>query len=392
MNAIQYDAVVVGGGVVGATTAIALHQAGLSTAMVERGKKPRSFDPSSYDMRVYAISPGSQETLTRLGIWAGIAALRASVFRSVHVWVDRPDAGLKFSAADVGRGELGWIVEHGVLLDRLWNGLGGVDLYVSSEIGEVAFGNGSYCSQVSLANGPTLQSALLIGADGADSGLRERAGIDTVGRRYPQRAIVCHVHTTRPHLQTAWQRFLPSGPLAFLPLADGRSSIVWSVNPSLADDLTGLDDHEFCRRLNDAVDGIFGDILEASPRIAVPLREQQARTYVKDGLALIGDAAHAMHPLAGQGVNMGLADVAVLVDTVAEARLAGRNWASARTLRRYERARRTENTEMLMVTDSLYRLFDSRFPGLRTALGIGMDGINLLSPVREWLASRAVGA
>lgn len=387
----QYDVVVVGGGVVGATTAIALRKAGFSVAIIERGDRPRPFDPSRYDARVYAISPASQEILKRLGVWEGIASLRASVFRAVRVWVDRPDAGLYFSASDVGRGELGWIVEHGVILDRLWNDLDGVDLYVSSKIQEVVFDSCGSGSQVRLEGGALLRAALLIGADGADSRLRESAGIDVVGRRYPQHAIVCHVRTARPHRKTAWQRFLPSGPLAFLPLADGRSSIVWSVSPSLADDLTGLDEGAFCRQLHEAIEGVFGKIQTASPRLVFPLRIQQAKNYIKDGLALVGDAAHTMHPLAGQGVNMGLADVEALVDTLAAARISGRDWTRTRALRRYERARRTENTEMLMVTDGLFRLFDSRVPGLRTALGIGMDSINLVSPLREWLAQRAVG-
>lgn len=393
MNAIQYDVVVIGGGVVGATTAIALQKAGFSTAMIERGCRPEPFATSKkYDARVYAISPASKEMLARVGIWSGIAALRASAFGTMHVWVDQSDARLSFSAADVGRGELGWIVEHGVILDRLWDGLDSVDVYASSEIQGVDFGGYGHQSRVALADGKTLHPSLLVGADGADSGLRHLAGIDTVGRRYPQKAIVCHVRTARPHLQAAWQRFLPSGPLAFLPLADGRSSIVWSAHLSLADELVSLDERGFCQRLRRAIGGVFGEILEATPRLAVPLRVQQAKNYVQDGLVLIGDAAHTMHPLAGQGVNMGLADVGVLVNTIAEARLAGRDWKGHRSLRRYERIRRAENTEMLMVTDSLYRLFDARLPGLRTILGIGMDGINLLSPAREWLVERAIGA
>lgn len=392
MNQNQYDVVIIGGGVVGATSAIALQKAGFSIAIVERGGRPASLDLSEYDARVYAISPASMETLTQVGVWSGIAALRASAFRAVHAWVDQPDAGLSFPASDVGRGELGWIVEHKVILDRLWDGLDCVDLYVSSEIKDVVFGGHSHQSEVFLADGAVLRAALLVGADGANSALRERAGIDAIGRRYPQQAIVCHVRTSRPHLQAAWQRFLPSGPLAFLPLDDGRSSIVWSVHSSLASDLVDLDEHNFCQRLYKAVDGEFGEILEATPRLMVSLRKQQAKEYVKDGLALIGDAAHTMHPLAGQGLNMGLADVDALTGSVAEARLAGRNWSSARSLRRYERIRKTENTEMLMATDGLYRLFDARFPGLRTALSIGMDGFNLLWPAREWLVRRAVGA
>ena len=151
MNQNQYDVVIIGGGVVGATLAIALQKAGFSIAIVERGGRPASLDLSEYDARVYAISPASMETLTRVGVWSGIAALRASAFRAVHAWVDQLDAGLSFSASDVGRGELGWIVEHKVILDRLWDGLDYVDLYVSSEIKDVVFGGHIHQSKVFLA-------------------------------------------------------------------------------------------------------------------------------------------------------------------------------------------------------------------------------------------------
>lgn len=394
MSRTTHDIAVVGGGLVGATTALALSRAGFDVALVERRVAPPAHDPLHYDPRVYAIAPHSMTLLDRLGVWPQIAARRVSPYQRMRVWVERADSELAFSSADVGRDQLGWIVEHSLLMDTLWQALDEVAVYAPAEIESiqpVGPGHAPATANLRLAEGRVIQARLLIAADGANSGVRRMAGIDTIGWDYAQRAIVCHVRTEHAHQQTAWQRFLRSGPLAFLPLADGRCSIVWSASTALAEELMALGDAAFKRRLGEASGGRLGRMLEVTPRLGFPLRLLQAQDYVRPGLALVGDAAHSIHPLAGQGVNLGFADVETLVAELRSARDQRRDWAGLRTLRRYARVRKSENLDMLVITEGLYRLFNADIPGLRKVLGVGVDGVNQLGPLKTWLARQAVG-
>jgi ubiquinone biosynthesis UbiH/UbiF/VisC/COQ6 family hydroxylase len=388
MNA-THDIVVVGGGPVGAATALALRAAGFDVALAERGPPP-AYDPNDYDLRVYAISPQSAALLDRVGVWESIAAKRASAYSAMHVWEDGVARGLSFDAADAGLPQLGWIVEHGLIVAELWSRFGNMPVYRGVDIVSAEFGESA--SRLHLADGRTLASRLVIAADGADSKLRGLAGIDTVGWKYEQRAIVCHVRTEKPHRATAWQRFLRTGPLAFLPLADGRSSIVWSAEEPLASELLALDDVMFRARLAESSEYALGDVLETTRRVVFPLRLQHANDYVRPGIALIGDAAHTVHPLAGQGVNLGFGDVRALATILGEARDAGREWSASRTLARYQRARKADNVEMLAMTDALYRAHRVGVPGLRAVLGLGLDAVDRVGVVKGWLARRAVGA
>jgi ubiquinone biosynthesis UbiH/UbiF/VisC/COQ6 family hydroxylase len=230
-----------------------------------------------------------------------------------------------------------------------------------------------------------------VGAEGQDSQLREWAGIDPVGWPYPQRAIVSHVATEAPHARTAYQRFLPNGPLALLPLADGRSSIVWSTDSAEADALLALDDDAFRARLAEAIGHRLGDITSITPRLAFPLRLLHATRYVKPGFALVGDSAHVVHPLAGQGVNLGLADAQALVEIVAAARAQGRPIGQERVLQRYERRRKAGNLEVMALTDGLFRLFHLRLPGLDAVRELGMAAVGRMGPLKRRLAQRAMG-
>jgi ubiquinone biosynthesis UbiH/UbiF/VisC/COQ6 family hydroxylase len=243
-----------------------------------------------------------------------------------------------------------------------------------------------------LADGRELRARLVVAADGADSQLRGLAGIDTLGWAYAQRAIVCHVHTQLPHRATAWQRFLASGPLAFLPLADGRCSIVWSAEEPLALELLALDDAAFLERLGAASEHVLGELLQTTSRVSFPLRLLHAQDYARPGLVLVGDAAHVVHPLAGQGVNLGFADVQQLASTLAAARGAGRDWSGLRVLQSYARARKAANLEMLALTEGLYRAFRLRLPGLKAALGLGMEAVDRLGPLKSWLTRQAANA
>jgi ubiquinone biosynthesis UbiH/UbiF/VisC/COQ6 family hydroxylase len=382
-----FDIIVVGGGPVGAAAALALSRQGFETALVERGSAPPAYDPAYYDLRVYALAAHSMRLLDSLDTWQDIAAARLSPYGGMRVWERGPEHALRFDCADLGRTELGWIVEHSLVVAALWARLGEVVRYERAVVESAIFDEDA--SLLRLADGRTLRARLVVAADGADSQLRGLAGIDTVGWHYAQRAIVCHVDTQRAHRGIAWQRFLASGPLAFLPLADGRCSIVWSAEEALAGELLALDDAAFAARLGEAAEHALGEVLRTTPRLSFSLRLLHAQDYARPGLVLVGDAAHTVHPLAGQGVNLGFADVQQLTSTLVEARDAGRDWSASRRLHSYSRARKAANLEMLAVTDGLYRAFRLRLPGLKAALGLGLEAVDKLGPLKSWLARQA---
>lgn len=385
-----FDIVIGGGGPVGAAAALALHRQDFKVALVERGAAPPPYNPADYDLRVYAMARHSARFLERLGTWPSIAERRVSPYRAMRVWEREPARALRFDAADSGGAELGWIVEHGLLVDALWAGLDGVRRYEGAQIEQLQLSEEG--TRLRLHDGRVLQARLVVAADGADSQLRAMAGIDTVGWDYSQRAIVCHVQTERPHRGTAWQRFLASGPLAFLPLTDGRCSIVWSAEQALAQELLALDDAAFLSRLGEASEQALGAIRAGTRRLSFPLRLLHAQDYARVGLVLVGDAAHTVHPLAGQGVNLGLADAEQLAATLAEARGARRDWWSLRNLQRYTRARKAANLEMLALTDGLYRAFRLHLPGVKAALGLGMEAVDKLGPLKGWLSRQATSS
>lgn len=389
MKLTRHDIVVVGGGPVGAAAALALAQAGFDVALVERGAAPGGFNAASYAARVYALSPATMRFLTRLGVWPAIATARISPYRAMQVWVDAPEQGLRFHASQVGLTELGWIVEHPLLTHVLWSALPTAGVEILSDRGDVTWHAGeSGAGSLRLADGSSLQADLVVAADGVNSSLRRAAGIETLGWQYAQRGIVCNLRTEKSHRATAWQRFLPTGPLALLPLADGRSSLVWSVDERRASELLKLKDAAFSETLAAALQ-IFGKISEVTPRLDFPLRLLHAVDYGRPGLVLVGDAAHSVHPLAGQGVNLGLADIADLCRVLEEARRAGREWAGMRSVRRYTRSRKGDNIEMLALTDTLQRAFHSPRPGVRQLLGRGMQVVDGFGPMKAWLANQA---
>ncbi len=386
---ISHDILVVGGGPVGAAAALALRQAGFDVALLDRAAAPKPFDPTDYDPRVLALAPGAQRFLKQLGVWTEIAAARISPYVAMRVWERDPERALSFEASALGQAQLGWIVEHGLLVAALWRALDGAAIYSNAAIDAAEFVDGACVLR--LVDGRRLAARLAVAADGADSPLRRFVGIPTLAWPYAQIALVCHVRTARPHRATAWQRFGAQGPLAFLPLADGRASNVWSADEPLARELLALDDAAFRERLGAASDDVLGDILHVTPRLSFPLRLVHASEYARPGLVLAGDAAHAVHPLAGQGVNLGLADAQTLAANLGAARAVGRDWSGMRTLARYARARKAANLEMLALTDALYRAFRQRAPGVRAALGLGMELVDRLAPLKNWLARQATG-
>lgn len=385
------DIAVVGGGMVGAATALALARAGFATALLEARPPSEWRVQDEVDLRVVGLAPSSIALLEDLGIWTSIRDARACPYAHMHVWDAENGAAIDFDAAHEGHDLLGYIVENNLVQWTLWQALeaAGVQRLCPATVKD--FEVRSDRVVLELADSESLSVRLLVAADGAGSPLRERAGIATRGRDYGQRAIVAHVATERPHTGTAWQRFLPAGPLALLPLADGRSSVVWSLPEAEARRIQSLDDEAFLNELGIASDFRLGRITAATPRAAFPLKLQLADTYQADRFVLLGDAAHTVHPLAGQGVNLGLRDVIELRDTLIAARDAGRDIAGAHVLRRYARRRRSADTLDAYGFDALARVYAWQSLPLVAARGLGVRVLDHLTPLKRRIAAHAAG-
>jgi ubiquinone biosynthesis UbiH/UbiF/VisC/COQ6 family hydroxylase len=364
-----------------------------SSIRVVDAQVPEPWRADAVDTRVYALSRQSQCYFGRL--WVELAARRVSPYRELRVFDgDTPDAGaaIAFDAADIGEPDLGHIVEDRLLRSVLLQALASTEVELNCGQGLEAIEAGPGCVRVTLGDGTRLDADLVVGADGAESFVRGAVGIDVVCKDYAQRALVAHVETSLPHRETAWQRFLPGGPLAFLPLADGRSSIVWTNEREEAARLLGLSDDAFLSALDAAGGGALGQILSCTPRRSFPLELKHAARYTRPGIALIGDAAHAVHPLAGQGMNLGLRDAVVLANTLADALAAGEYPGDEFVLRRYARAQRAHNLGMQLAFDGISELFGSRVPGWTVPLRrFGMQAVNGIAPARRLLMRRAMG-
>lgn len=387
-----HDVAVVGAGMVGAALALALAHGGYDVAVIE----PRPPEPwrgeDEVDLRVVALAPSSVELFGRLNVWTAIASARTCAYRRMHVWDALAPGELRFDAADNGEAALGYIVENRLIQHTLWQVLQDdaritlrCPLRVSATVVDADR------RTLALDDGTTLSARLVVAADGADSALRGMAGITTRDRDYAQRAIVAHVTTERPHESTAWQRFLPAATLAFLPLADGRSSIVWSVADAEAARLLALDDATFCTELGAAFDFRLGAIAATTARAVFPLRLRLAERYLAPRLALIGDAAHVVHPLAGQGVNLGLRDAVELASVLITARNAKRDFASESTLRQFERRRRSDNVLSAHTFDAIQRVFASDAMPLAALRGAGLAFADRIAPLKRLFADRAAG-
>lgn len=385
------DVAVVGGGMVGAAAALALARAGFSTALVE-AREPAAWNADDeVDLRVVGLAPSSIRLLDELDVWTSIRRERCAPYAHMHVWDAETGAAISFDAADEGQDLLGCIVENGLVQWELWQALesAGVRRLCPAQVKGFAAGDNRI--ELEMADGSTLTAAVLVAADGASSPLRELAGIGTRGRDYAQRALVAHVHTERPHQDTAWQRFLPGGPLALLPLADGRSSLVWSLPEAEAQRMLMMDDASFLAELGLASDFRLGRMLATTPRASFALKLQLAESYQADRFVVLGDAAHAVHPLAGQGVNIGLRDVAELRATLVAARAAGRDIGAPHVLRRYARRRRSADTLDAWSFDALARIYAWRSPALVAARGVGVRLLDRLGPLKRRLAEHASG-
>ncbi|QTR44724.1 UbiH/UbiF/VisC/COQ6 family ubiquinone biosynthesis hydroxylase [Thiothrix litoralis] len=385
----QYDVIIAGGGMVGSTLACLLGKSGKRVAVLE-GHEPSAFAPTDpYDLRVSAISRASQRALAEAGVWEGVAARRASPYESMRVWDATGDGEICFDAADLGEPDLGHIVENRVvqlaLLDAI-RASDAIDLYCPEKIAEFTLEEPQVT--VTLQSGKTLTAGLLVGADGAQSKVRQLAGISLETHDYGQKGLVCVVQTELPHQFTAWQRFMPSGPLAFLPLGDGSCSIVWTLPADRADALLLLSDAEFCRELTQALDKRLGEVTAVGERAAFSLRGRHAEPYIQERLALVGDAAHTIHPLAGQGVNLGIKDAVELAQQI---RQASGDIGSLKVLRAYERARRGDNVLTQKAMEGFRLLFGNTLTPWKILRNSGLTIVNRMGFLKYEMAKRAMG-
>lgn len=394
---LRADLLIVGAGMVGSALALALQGSGLQVLLLDGG--PMSVKPfdaqASFEPRVSALSAASQRILERLGVWGGITARRASPYTDMHVWDGSGTGQIHFSAASLHAEVLGHIVENRVVQDALLDRLHDCDLGLLANARLEQMRRSGDDWLLTLADGRTLRAPLVIAADGANSAVRRLTGVATREWDYLHHAIVTSVRSARPHRMTAWQRFTDNGPLAFLPLErDGRHdwcSIVWSTTPGEAQRLMTLDEADFCRELERAFEGQLGHVISADPRLCVPLRQRHAKRYVAEGLALIGDAAHTIHPLAGQGVNLGFLDAAVLAEVLLQATERGERLADVKVLSRYERRRMPHNLALMAAMEGFERLFQADPLPVRWLRNTGLKLVNRLPEAKALFVREALG-
>ena len=390
-----FDVVVVGGGPVGGTLAAALGVAGFNVALVEaRAARPtgrESLAGDVFEPRVSSITCGSQRILDSLEIWPHLPSDRVGVIREMHVWEREGVGEIHFDAADIGEPCLGYIVENAVLeaaIERRLATLDSVTLVRGQRLHDVHVRDASVTVELEATR---LDTQLVVGADGSHSAVREKLGIDVVRRAYEQRAVVSVVRCENGHKETAWQRFLPGGPIALLPLPGDRCCVVWSMPEETAEELLRASDTSFATQLGIATQSRLGEFLEVGPRAAFPLHALSAKEYVRDHVALVGDAAHTIHPLAGQGVNLGLYDAAALAETLEDARRKGRALHAFSTLRRYERWRRGHNSAVQSMMDLFVGLFGTNTAAVEKLRNLGLAQVNCLTPVKNLVMRHASG-
>jgi 2-octaprenylphenol hydroxylase len=390
----HFDIIIVGNGIVGAAAALALAKnADLQIAVLDSQTEISSWDETQHDHRVSAISLASKKIFQNLNVWKKIQAKRFSPYAKMQVWDEKEECQIYFDARDLNEPALGFIIEDKVMRVSLNEALreqSNIHLFHSVKLSALQIHEDRV--ELQTQDATVFTAKLLIGADGAHSWVREKMQVAMRTWSYQQTALVATVKTAVPHEAIARQRFLMTGPLAFLPLKDKcSSSIVWSTTPEHANQLLSLEKEAFCEKLSAAFAYKLGEIVATSQRYSFPLQMRHVKNYVIDRCALIGDAAHTLHPLAGQGVNLGLLDAVCLAEEISEAHEKKRNFAHIAVLRRYERKRKSDNLTMLAMVEALKSLFISDKKSWTFLRTTGMNFTDRSSFLKNFLANYAIG-
>jgi 2-octaprenylphenol hydroxylase len=414
----HYDIIVVGGGLVGACFAALLAQwqqhttiqSRLRIALIDAAKEPtlpvldqkndqeNDEKKAQFDPRVVALTHASQAVFSALGLWEGIQAQRACAYTHMHVWDHDGTAAIDFSAEDIQQRQLGHIVENSILQRALLTYLADqscVTVLRGLEVDtlDVDSEKSATISTLQCKDGTQLSADLVVAADGGQSTIRKLANLHTREWDYHHKAIVATVRSSKPHKLTAWQSFLPSGPLAFLPLdhpSQTYCSVVWSLDSEKADEMMALKDDDFCHAINRAFQDKLGEAVSVSQRYSFPLHQRHAINYVSDNIVLVGDAAHTIHPLAGQGVNLGLLDAQALAQEIIRGLERDLPINEPSILRRYQRQRKVNNIEVMLLMEGLKRLFGSKYIAVRWLRNFGLKRVNGFILLKNWLAKQAI--
>lgn len=394
-STVDSDVLIVGGGMAGMTLACALAGAGVPVSVLDRAP-PEAQMTGDYDGRASAIAHASAMALRGIGLWP-LLEPHASPIKDIRVADGHPMRGisplfLHYDHRDVGDAPFGYIIENRVIREALAAFAAKCPaLNLLAPVDVARLDRSRHRAEAVLADGRRVRAGLAIAADGRFSETRKAAGIPVTGFRYRQTAIVCTVRHERAHDGVAVELFLPGGPFAMLPMTDNRSNIVWTERADLAPVYLGLDDDRFMTELRRRFGEWLGDIELVGPRFSYPLGVLHAARYTDDRLVLVGDAAHAIHPIAGQGLNLGLRDVAALAELIVDTHRLGLDLGGAQVLDRYERWRRVDNMLLTAVTDGLNRLFSNDIAPVRLVRDLGLAGVNRLPPVKRFLMRHAMG-
>lgn len=387
----RHDVAIVGGGMVGQLTAALLAPTGLDIAVLEANAEKPTAAEGMFDNRVSAITRASQNLLTAAGAWQYLDGSRFIPYHQMHVWDANSNGEIHFNCADIGEPDLGAIIENRNILlslDRAASAYDNITWYRSARINRIREEGQQVTVELADAE---LSCALLIGADGAHSRVRELTSMGLTQKPYDHTALVTTIKLEKGHQATAWQCFLTDGPLAVLPLPGDLASIVWSASEKTIEHLMTLPAASFCRELEQALEYRLGAVEMMTERATYPLIARHAQQYVKPGIALVGDAAHTIHPLAGQGVNLGFLDAASLVEIIEKAMAAGRQPGSIHVLRKYERWRKGQNHLMQQSMMGFKTLFTQQHMAVRLIRGIGINLVDRLFPVKSSIIRRAMG-
>ncbi|MGA1691592.1 MAG: UbiH/UbiF/VisC/COQ6 family ubiquinone biosynthesis hydroxylase [Sedimenticolaceae bacterium] len=386
------DIIIVGGGMVGACMALAAAREGFQVTLLEPRQPSLEWTGDDFDIRVSALTRTSETILRNLDVWQGMQQRRVTAYENMHVWDHKGFGEVHFAAEDVGEPNLGHIVENRVIVASLWEQITHqANIKHVADVEIVLIERKGDQTKLIASNGDVLSASLVIGADGARSSVRELVGLTASTSSYDQEGVVCTVKAEQGNASTAWQRFMPTGPLALLPMNEEYFSIVWSTSPEQAQSLVNAPAESFNQELTQASEAVCGKLSVVGERAAFPLRKLKAERYVLDGVALIGDAAHVIHPLAGQGVNLGFLDAAMLMDVLTEARAHRELIGAMGVLLRYERARKGHNLAVQSAMDGFKHLFSNNNPALSLIRNLGLGVAHHVSPLRRQFERVALG-